>query len=119
MIKKYIISKDNKKIGYYKQENVYYYEKITKDIQCYSITYRGNSNMLLNNNRLIKLLWNNGIKYKTSDYFSKTRDDVGLPIYYTRIIFYTDRNYTHDKNNHKIIKWKQLEKILKNCVTKI
>lgn len=119
MIKKYVISKNIKKYGYDEKENIYYYEKITKKIQCYSVTYRGNSNILVNNNRLIKLLWSNGIRYKTSEYFSKTRDDAGLPIYYTRITFYTDRNYIHNNMNHKIITWQKLENILKDCLTKI
>lgn len=112
MIANYLISKNNEKIGYIKEENNYYYEKITKDIQYYSVTWRGNSNQILNNNRLIKLLFNNGIRYKASSFISKSPDDCGLPCYYTRIQFYTDRNYLHDKNNHKGISWEELENII-------
>lgn len=112
MINQYLESPDNKKIGYVESENSYYYEKITGELQYYSVTWRGKSKQIINNNRLLKLLSDNGIRYKASAFLSKSPEDCPLPCYYTRIQFWTDRNYFHDKSNHKIISWSELEEIL-------
>lgn len=112
MINEYLISEDNSKLGHDENANKYYYEKITKDTQCYSITWRG-ALPLGEINRFIKLLWDNGIKYESSDYMSKTRDDAGALKYYSRIQFWTDRNYYHDDKRKNIISWSKFCKLLK------
>ena len=59
------------------------------------ITFRGALD-LAQWNTLLRYLYNSGINYKTETRLSPTRDDAGLPKYYERVLFETDRDIDFD-----------------------
>ena len=84
--------------------------------QAYSITWRGIFPMG-EWNLFLKKLRELNIEYKYYSHMAKTRDDAGLPIYYERLHFWTDRDYIHDDKRKKLIQWSELENIIRNCQT--
>ena len=84
------------------------------EMQAYSITWRGTF-PIGEWNRFIHKLNDLGVKYKYYSYMSKTRDDAGLPIYYERLHFWMSRDYIHNDQRKQVIKWSELEGIIRNC----
>ena len=77
----------------------------------YSITFRGTFPMG-EWNRIIKALYDRGIKYRYTDKFAPTPDDAGLPQYYSRLIYWSETEYQYD---HKRVKepWSSFEDMFK------
>jgi phage antirepressor YoqD-like protein len=67
-------------------------------------------------NRLIKFLYDNGIKYKTKSEISPTRDDAGLLKYYERVIFQYDKYIPYETNRKRITEKEFLELLKKEVI---
>ena len=74
------------------------------DKHIFTITFRGTFHIGLWNN-LIRFLYDNKIKYWTKSVLAPTPDDCGLPQYYERLYFISDRMIHFDiKGLNKVIK---------------
>lgn len=81
----------------------------------HKITFRGTLDIIAYN-KVIKLLYDNNIPYKTVSKYSKTRDDAGLLIYFDSIIFCYDK-YIPYITNRKRISFNDLLTRIKNETT--
>ena len=61
----------------------------------YQITFRGTLD-LGRWNSLLRWLYDNGIEYKCESKLSPTRDDAGLPKYFDRVSFSSERKIHFD-----------------------
>lgn len=74
------------------------------------VTYRGIF-PLDTYNRLIRFLYDNGIKYTTQYTLSKTPDDADLPRYYNRVIFWYPKYIEYRINRKKLTIIEYINKI--------
>lgn len=74
----------------------------------YQITFRGTIDLAKWNN-LLRYLFNSGIEYVTETNLSPTRDDAGLPKYFDRVIFSSERDIHFDFAGYNIKKERGLK----------
>jgi len=67
----------------------------------HKITFRGTID-IISYNKVLRLLYDNGIPYKCFHKFSQTRDDAGLLTYFDSIVFVYDKYIPYITNRKKI-----------------
>lgn len=78
----------------------------------HKITFRGTLD-IISYNKVLRLLYDNSIKYKTFSTYSKTRDDAGLLIYFDSIVFVYDKYIPYYTNRKRISIKELIDKVRK------